>query len=171
MPAAIKWALQAARHNNPGVCVTDHMVLRGYERRLPTIALLERCCASCSSCADKAQQKLDVSPFVFLSQFHFHAPCQCTSLVQAFAVAAHAARAGEHGARALPALASDARPASPGLESVPLPRVPGLDLANGAAGGVAGWEAVRLLAPRAELRLLVSGRATLDDAQRLGCAF
>ncbi|KAK9822214.1 hypothetical protein WJX81_006927 [Elliptochloris bilobata] len=87
---------------------------------------------------------------------------------EAFSVAAHAARAGDAGAQALPVFASDARPAAPGLDSVPLPRVPGLDLANGAAVGVPGWEAVRLLAPRAELRLLATGRATLNDAQRLG---
>ena len=77
-------------------------------------------------------------------------------------MAAHAARAGG-GAAALPVLASDAAAAAPGLAAVPPP-------AGGASTDVPGWEAVRLLAPRAELRLLVAARASLADAARLGCA-
>lgn len=84
-------------------------------------------------------------------------------------MAAHAARMGDGSARAVPALASDAGASAPGLDSVPLPSVAGMDFSRGAGAAVPGWEAVRLLAPRAELRLLAVGRATLADAQRLGC--
>ena len=43
----------------------------------------------------------------------------------------------------------------------------GLDLSQGIAAAVPGWEDVRLLAPHAELRLLVCGQPSLIDAHRL----
>ncbi len=46
----------------------------------------------------------------------------------------------------------------------------GLDLSQGIAMAVPGWEDVRLLAPHAELRLLVCGQPSLIDAHRLRCA-
>ena len=43
----------------------------------------------------------------------------------------------------------------------------GADFKNGVAAAVPGWENVRLLAPHAELRLLVCGESTIIDAHRL----
>jgi hypothetical protein len=45
--------------------------------------------------------------------------------------------------------------------------VKGANFKNGVAPAVPGWENVRLLAPHAELRLLVCGQASLIDAHRL----
>ena len=47
--------------------------------------------------------------------------------------------------------------------------VRGADFKNGVAAAVPGWENVRLLAPHAELRLLVCGQSTIIDAHRLRC--
>lgn len=47
--------------------------------------------------------------------------------------------------------------------------VMGADFKNGVAAAVPGWENVRLLAPHAELRLLVCGESTIIDAHRLRC--
>eukprot|EP00879_Flechtneria_rotunda_P012691 GHRR01013252.1.p1 GENE.GHRR01013252.1~~GHRR01013252.1.p1 ORF type:complete len:386 (+),score=138.11 GHRR01013252.1:137-1294(+) len=57
--------------------------------------------------------------------------------------------------------------ALPDNSSVPPPEVPGLDLSRGVAAAVEGWMDVRLLAPRAELRLQVAGGSSIVDAGRL----
>ncbi|CAL8464121.1 g3656 [Coccomyxa elongata] len=67
----------------------------------------------------------------------------------------------------LPELVSDFEPLLPSIDSVPLPVVMGADFKNGVAAAVPGWENVRLLAPHAELRLLVCGESTIIDAHRL----
>lgn len=48
--------------------------------------------------------------------------------------------------------------------------VTGADFKNGVAAAVPGWENVRLLAPHAELRLLVCGQSTIIDSHRLRCS-
>lgn len=51
--------------------------------------------------------------------------------------------------------------------SVPPPQAPDLDLSKGTlADVVPGWADVRLLAPRAELRLLLCGGSDLIDPHR-----
>eukprot|EP00878_Enallax_costatus_P013328 GHUV01013934.1.p1 GENE.GHUV01013934.1~~GHUV01013934.1.p1 ORF type:complete len:645 (+),score=183.34 GHUV01013934.1:126-2060(+) len=57
--------------------------------------------------------------------------------------------------------------ALPDNSSVQPPEVPGLDLSRGVAAVVEGWMDVRLLAPRAELRLQVAGGSSMIDAGRL----
>lgn len=57
--------------------------------------------------------------------------------------------------------------ALPDNASVPLPQLPGLDLTRGVAAAVEGWMDVRLLAPRAELRLQIGGGSSMVDAGRL----
>eukprot|EP00882_Tetradesmus_deserticola_P006882 GHRQ01007249.1.p1 GENE.GHRQ01007249.1~~GHRQ01007249.1.p1 ORF type:complete len:423 (+),score=169.00 GHRQ01007249.1:147-1415(+) len=57
--------------------------------------------------------------------------------------------------------------ALPDNASVPLPQLPGLDLSRGVAAAVEGWMDVRLLAPRAELRVQVGGGSSMVDAGRL----
>ncbi|KAF6260727.1 hypothetical protein COO60DRAFT_1505165 [Scenedesmus sp. NREL 46B-D3] len=57
--------------------------------------------------------------------------------------------------------------ALPDNSSVPLPQLPGLDLSRGVAAAVEGWMDVRLLAPRAELRVQVGGGSSMVDAGRL----
>lgn len=44
-----------------------------------------------------------------------------------------------------------------------------LDLSRGVLAAVPGWAHVRLLAPHADLRLLVCGHSTLVDSHRLRC--
>lgn len=44
-----------------------------------------------------------------------------------------------------------------------------MDLSRGMLAAVPGWAHVRLLAPAADLRLLVCGHSTLVDSHRLRC--
>ncbi len=44
-----------------------------------------------------------------------------------------------------------------------------LDLSRGILAAVPGWAHVRLLAPHADVRLLVCGQSTLVDSHRLRC--
>lgn len=66
-----------------------------------------------------------------------------------------------------PLFLSDVLPKLPDNKSVQYPNIPGLDFSEGIARAIPGWADVRLLAPRAELRLLLCGRSAMIDAQRL----
>ncbi|KXZ56481.1 hypothetical protein GPECTOR_1g430 [Gonium pectorale] len=99
---------------------------------------------------------------------------------EAFAAASHSAQAHCSAAAAggggpssrppLPALVSGVRPALPDSGSIPPPELPqGIQLDASGLPSFPGWSDVRLLAPRAELRLLLVGGCGLLDAGRLGC--
>ncbi|KAG2446125.1 hypothetical protein HXX76_000723 [Chlamydomonas incerta] len=97
---------------------------------------------------------------------------------EAFAAASHSTQAhcmvlgsdGTHTAPALPAFVGAARPALPDSASIPpLTVPPGLQqqLDPNNLPAFPGWTDVRLLAPRAELRLLLTGGSGLVDSTRL----
>ncbi|GLI68742.1 hypothetical protein VaNZ11_013233 [Volvox africanus] len=67
----------------------------------------------------------------------------------------------------LPAFVSAERPGLPDSSSIPALVVPGLQLDPLRLLSYPGWSDVRLLAPRAELRLLLVGPAALIDSSRL----
>eukprot|EP00887_Chlorella_sp_A99_P000408 scaffold13.g408.t1 len=67
---------------------------------------------------------------------------------------------------ALPFLLSDTTPALPGTASVPPPAVPeGTDLSQGLAAAFPGYQSIRMLAPTAELRLLLCGLGSMINPQ------
>ncbi|KAG2498011.1 hypothetical protein HYH03_004269 [Edaphochlamys debaryana] len=67
----------------------------------------------------------------------------------------------------LPAFVSSVRPALPDSSSIPQLSVPGLAVEQSQLPSFPGWTDVRLLAPRAELRLLLCGGSGLIDSVRL----
>lgn len=96
------------------------------------------------------------------------------SVPEAFAGASHCVQAhgtvltdGTYRAPALPALVSATKPRLPDSSSISMPSVPGVDLPAGGLSSFPGWSDVRLLAPRAELRMLICGGSSLIDPARL----
>ncbi|KAK9844911.1 hypothetical protein WJX74_008601 [Apatococcus lobatus] len=93
---------------------------------------------------------------------------------EAFAFGSHSVQAhctvslgGQLQSPIMPRWLSQAPAALPTNASIPPPSDQSLDLSQGIAAAVPGWEDVRLLAPHAELRLLVCGQPSLIDAHRL----
>ncbi|CAD7704105.1 unnamed protein product [Ostreobium quekettii] len=69
--------------------------------------------------------------------------------------------------RLLPQMISQEEPRLPDSTSVPTTAIPGVDFCEDGVPDVEGWEDVRLLAPKAELKLLVCGSTAAIDAKRL----
>ncbi|GMH36559.1 hypothetical protein BSKO_04427 [Bryopsis sp. KO-2023] len=67
----------------------------------------------------------------------------------------------------VPQIMSSEESKLPDSSSVPPAEIPGIDFFDDGVPEVEGWEDVRLLAPKAELKLLVCGGATAIDAARL----
>eukprot|EP00803_Ostreobium_quekettii_P001217 evm.model.scf_1457.3 EVM.evm.TU.scf_1457.3 scf_1457:18929-26380(+) len=67
----------------------------------------------------------------------------------------------------LPRMISQVEATLPDSTSVPAAVIPGVDFFEDGVPDVEGWEDVRLLAPKAELKLLVCGSASAIDAKRL----
>jgi len=97
-----------------------------------------------------------------------------SSIHEAFALANHVVQAhcttitdNQYLAPSLPSLYSPIKATLPDNSSIPSPSIPGVDTAMGLALAVPGWADIRLLAPRAELRLLLTGNSTLIDSSKL----
>ncbi|KAJ9508288.1 hypothetical protein QJQ45_011794 [Haematococcus lacustris] len=67
----------------------------------------------------------------------------------------------------LDALSHDQLTQLPDNNSIPNPVIPGIDPSIALAAAIPGWADIRLLAPRAELRLLLTGNSCLIDGQKL----
>lgn len=96
------------------------------------------------------------------------------SVNEAFAMASHVLQAhctalvdGNHQPPPLPTLLSQLKAELPDSNSIPPLVMPGLDLTQSIASAVPGWSDLRLLAPRAELRLLLCGGSSLIDSHKL----
>ncbi|KAJ9510596.1 hypothetical protein QJQ45_027480 [Haematococcus lacustris] len=97
-----------------------------------------------------------------------------TSMHEAFALANHGVQAhcttqmdGQYVTPLLPALFSPLKAQLPDNNSIPNPVIPGIDPSIALAAAIPGWADIRLLAPRAELRLLLTGNSCLIDGQKL----
>ncbi|EFJ44779.1 hypothetical protein VOLCADRAFT_121257 [Volvox carteri f. nagariensis] len=97
-----------------------------------------------------------------------HCCCSGSSIsVSGGSAASHGDGGGGYVSPPLPAFVSAEWPALPDSSSIPAVVVPGLELDEHGLKSFPGWMDVRLLAPRAELRLLLVGTSSLIDARRL----
>ncbi|KAG1655243.1 hypothetical protein FOA52_007975 [Chlamydomonas sp. UWO 241] len=93
---------------------------------------------------------------------------------EAFAMASHVVQAhctaagpDGHVSPPLPLFLSAARAELPDNSSIPPLDLPGSDPTQSISSLVPGWSDLRLLAPRAEVRLLLTGNASLVDSHKL----
>ncbi|GAX77467.1 hypothetical protein CEUSTIGMA_g4911.t1 [Chlamydomonas eustigma] len=93
---------------------------------------------------------------------------------EAYAIASHVAKAhctslldGSHISPALPSFLSALKAELPDNNSIPALDYPGVDPSQSLSTSIPGWSDLRLLAPRAEVRLLLCGGSSLVDSHRL----